>query len=288
MRLISAYLQLFRLDAAVISFATFLVGAELAGGITFLNMITAMCITGFSTNFCYSFNSWADWETDAVNKPGRPIPSGRVSPGWALAYSMFLLSGALSYPFFLTSNGAILGMLMLLPILGLLYSAKPFILKHRPPLSVFVVSAGLTIPIIVGYNMNAGPEAVNLKGFFISLFVFCLSIIPLKDIEDTTGDGDWNLYTRYGSRLPYYALAGLGVNGLLIFMTNVPVLLRIGLLLLFVLTGGCILWHMAHPTQMGRLYRRIIHMVEAGGALFLGWQVLYNKGVLSFSLLGGF
>ena len=287
MRQLQAYLQLFRPDAALISFATFLVGAELAGGLDCGDLVAAFCIMGFSTNFCYSFNSWADWETDAVNKPYRPIPSGRLSPRQALIYSLFLLTVSLVYPFFIAKSGPVLLAYLLLPVLGLSYSGKPFSLKLRPPISVVPVSAGLVIPIIVGYYSNTQSHEPDLRMFFASLFIYCLSVIPLKDIEDKRGDGDWNLYTKYGSRLPFYALAGLAADGALLIVFQAPLLLKAGLLLLFFVTGILIRWHMVRPGQMGYLYRRIIHIVEAGGALFLGWQVLYNQGVIGLSLMGG-
>lgn len=284
---VKAYLQLFRPDAALISFATYLVGAVLANGLDLMDVAAALLITGFSTNFCYSFNSWADWETDAVNKPHRPIPSGRLTPRQALIYSMFLLAASLVYPFFLVRPGWVLFAYLLLPLLGVSYSGKPFSLKLRPPASVFAVSGGLVIPIIVGYYSNVQGAAPDLRAFFLALFVYCLAIIPLKDIEDERGDGDWNLYAKYGARLPYYALAGLLIDAALLSVLPAPPLLKAGLLLLFLLTGLMIRWHMARPDQMGFLYRRNIHIVEAGGALFLGWQVLYNKGVISLSLMGG-
>ncbi|MBI9076199.1 MAG: UbiA family prenyltransferase [Desulfatibacillum sp.] len=287
MRRIFAYLQLFRPDAALISFATFLVGAELAGGIDLSDLLAACCITGFSTNFCYSFNSWADWEADSINKPHRPIPSGKLSPRQALVYSLVLLVLSLVYPFFIANSGPVLFAYLLLPVLGFSYSSKPFSLKLRPPASIFAVSGGLIIPIMVGYYSNISTHGPDLRIFFVSLFIYCLSIIPLKDIEDMRGDGDWNLYTKYGGKLPYYALAGLVANALIILLFPTPFLLRGGLLLLFIFSSVLILWHLAHPDQMSRLYRRIIHIVEMGGALFLGWQVLYNKGIISLSLLGG-
>ena len=284
---VKAYLQLYRADAALISFATFLVGAVLAGGLDLTDVGSAFLIAGFSNNFCYSFNSWADWRTDAINKPHRPIPSGRVSPRQALIYSMFLLAVSLVYPFFLVKPGPVLCAYLLLPLLGFSYSGKPISLKLRPPASVFTVSGGLVIPIIVGYYSNAKQAAPDIRAFFLAIFIYCLALIPLKDIEDKQGDGDWNLYSKYGSKLPIFALAGLGIDAALLLALPAPFLLKCGLLALFLVTGLMIRWHMPRPDQLGFLYRRIIHIVEAGGALFLGWQVLYNKGLIGLSLLGG-
>lgn len=279
MRMISAYLRLFRLDAAVISFATYLVGARLAGGVRGADVLAAALITGISMNFCYSFNSWIDRSVDAINKPERPIPSGQISPRAALAYSLVLFALSLIYPFFLAKPGVALFCFLLLPVLGLMYSARPLALKFRPPLSVVAVSMGLTIPIVAGYFSNA--DDCSLNGFFACLFLYCLSIIPLKDIEDTRGDGKWNLYSKYGKSLPDYALTGLFANVILITVADVPDLLRGGMAVLFSATALCIVWHKAHPKQMGKLYKRIIHIVEASGVVFFAWQVLLNRMALA-------
>ncbi|MDQ3945614.1 MAG: UbiA family prenyltransferase, partial [Actinomycetota bacterium] len=42
-----------------------------------------------------ALNDWADREIDARERPGRPIPSGRVTPGFALALATGLSAGGL-------------------------------------------------------------------------------------------------------------------------------------------------------------------------------------------------
>jgi hypothetical protein len=43
-----------------------------------------------------ALNDWADREIDARERPGRPIPSGRVTPGFALALATGLSAGGLA------------------------------------------------------------------------------------------------------------------------------------------------------------------------------------------------
>jgi 4-hydroxybenzoate polyprenyltransferase len=43
-----------------------------------------------------ALNDWADREVDARERPGRPIPSGRVTPGFALALAAGLSAGGLA------------------------------------------------------------------------------------------------------------------------------------------------------------------------------------------------
>ena len=86
-RSISAYARLFRLDAAMIALFSYLAGAGLAGMVGRRDVIIAGAVTLISTNFIYSLNSWADREIDKIDKPGRPIPSGRIEPKHALIYA---------------------------------------------------------------------------------------------------------------------------------------------------------------------------------------------------------
>ena len=73
-----SYIQLCRVDAALIAFFSYLVGAELAGGTDWYDIVIAIAVTLISTNFIYSFNSWTDRELDRISKPYRPIPSGKI------------------------------------------------------------------------------------------------------------------------------------------------------------------------------------------------------------------
>ncbi|MCF3964273.1 UbiA family prenyltransferase, partial [Streptomyces fuscigenes] len=43
-----------------------------------------------------ALNDWADREEDAAERPGRPIPSGRIGPGAALAAAGVLTAAGLA------------------------------------------------------------------------------------------------------------------------------------------------------------------------------------------------
>ena len=71
-----------------------LVGVVITGGLTSmipLFYLALAFVTGFTmTGSAMAVNDYYDREIDAVNEPGRPIPSGSVKPGEALALSAFL------------------------------------------------------------------------------------------------------------------------------------------------------------------------------------------------------
>jgi 4-hydroxybenzoate polyprenyltransferase len=254
-----AYLKLFRADAAIIGFGGYLAGAHIAKGAALEDFFIALLVTAFSANFCYSFNSWADWRIDRINKPKRPIPAGRVSPEAALRYSLFLLVGSLVFPFFVAQRLPALLLLLAIPVIGFLYSARPFRLKMRPPFSVLAVSVGLVIPFAAGWANNTADT--YMWGFFAALILFTVSLVGLKDIEDTAGDaaaGETNLYLRFGDKLLDGAVFGLALTVLVAAIFYLPGLLRLWIITLCAVEAVLVLMHRFGGWNKNRLYRRVI------------------------------
>ncbi|MBW1989065.1 MAG: UbiA family prenyltransferase [Deltaproteobacteria bacterium] len=275
-----AYLGLFRADAAVIAFFSFLLGAELAGGATWASLASALLVTGFSANFCYVYNAWTDRENDRVNKPGRPIPSGRVTPARARNYAWFLFAGSLAYPFLVAASSEALALYLAIPLLGWAYSSPWPRLKNHPPFSILIVSMGLTIPMVLGHIHIRGAGS---KGwFFFLLFWFASVVVPLKDMGDEAGDlsvGECNLYHRFGSRLVVFSLAGLFAGLAASPFVPAPWMLRAGAGCLFG-AGLCLVGAYYLAGVPRRPYRAAILLVD-----FLavsGWVAAFavNRGLV--------
>ena len=73
-------------------------------------------------------NDWADREVDAINEPGRPIPSGMVPPAWAFAFALALSAFAIWLGSFLGPWG--LGATVVAVIAAWAYSVPPIRLKR--------------------------------------------------------------------------------------------------------------------------------------------------------------
>ena len=61
--------------------------------------------------------------------------------------------------------------------------------------------------------MNGADQ--SLWTVFVALFVYCMCVVPLKDIEDAEGDrafGIRNLHLAWGDKLPLISLAGLTLD----------------------------------------------------------------------------
>jgi len=263
------YLRLCRIDAALIAFFSYLGGATLAGSTELYDVAVAVAVTLISTNFIYSFNSWTDWSIDKINKPYRPIPSGRIKPKKACIYSLVLLGLSVIYPFFVYRSQTTLFLFLLLPFLGLVYSARPVRLKRFPFPAIVTICLGLITPIMLGYFMNTTDNA--LIPFFIVLFLYCLSVVPLKTIEEVEEDkieGVHNLYSKLGNGILIYAICGLLLVLLSIYFFKIPYVLKSCLLVFAISSIGCIVIFAKIRARLRMLYQTIIYLVVVEGIAF--------------------
>ena len=262
-----SYFRLCRIDAALIAFFSYLVGAELAGGTQWSDVVIAIAVTLISTNFIYSFNSWTDRELDRISKPNRPIPSEKIKPFHALIYSIVLLMFSFVYPLFVYKSYLTLSLFFLLPVLGLVYSARPIRLRRYPIPATFTISLGLVTPIMLGYFMKQSDT--DLIPFFAGLFLFCLSVVPLKKIEEVEEDrqtGYNNLYSKWGLLLLIWPLSGLLLELILIFCFDFGNVLKTYLFILTISSIACILLFSMFKNKLYLLYQSIIYIaiIEIG------------------------
>jgi len=263
------YIKLYRWDVALITFLSYLVGSEIAGKMDLKNILIALFVSLISVNFIYSFNSWADWEIDKFNKPERPIPSGRLKPHEAFIYSIIIMIISLIYPFIIYVSYVTLFLFLLFPLLGIVYSLKPVRLKRYFIPATFITSTILVIPIILGYFMNR--TDFSQIPFFISLFLYCLSIIPIKDVEDIKGDIIYNCenwFFKLGEKkLLLLSMGGLTFNLILIFFLKIGLLLKIYLFTFIITSIFVILIFIVFKLNLNLLYRTIIRLVIIEGIM---------------------
>jgi 4-hydroxybenzoate polyprenyltransferase len=87
--------ELVRLPAVLSVPGDVLVGAAASGQVWNLPRTAGMVAASSCLYLAgMALNDYADREVDAVERPGRPIPSGRVSPGFALGLAGALTAGA--------------------------------------------------------------------------------------------------------------------------------------------------------------------------------------------------
>lgn len=192
--------------------AAAIIGLALAGGLdtgtgqaamtsAALISIAVFLVTGAGN----AINDYYDREIDAVNRPQRPIPSGRIPPQSAFLYSIALFIAGCMIAGFVSEL-----CLMLAAFNSLLLFLYARSLKATP-LAGNIAVAFLTGSTFLFGGAAAGPVGLleNRTPFMLS-FLVSMSREIAKDIEDMRGDqkgGARTLPILAGER-PSRALAG--------------------------------------------------------------------------------
>ena len=165
-----------------------------------------------------ALNDWADRSVDALERPERPIPSGAIPPGVALAIALFLMLGGVMWAAAAGPRAGIwMAAVALLAALYDLAGRGPF----RGPLLLGLcragnLGAGLLSPWLVGGDPVLSPVLVGALMCVYGLHVASLS--SLGRLED--GEDDEPL----GSR-PTRFLTAAALTSSLLGLTTVIVLL---------------------------------------------------------------
>lgn len=171
----------------------------------FIAVLTATLLTGMGI---YDLNAYYDREADKINKPNRPIPSGRMTPEHALKFATVLLvSGMLvSVGVSIVLNNYMMVLLWsLFTLIGVAYSVPPVKLKSRHILGNFSFGAFMGVTVFIGMVLQQAPMA-SASGLLVYALLVTLSIaglITMKDFYDTEGDraaGDITLPVKIGKK----------------------------------------------------------------------------------------
>jgi geranylgeranylglycerol-phosphate geranylgeranyltransferase len=200
-------LELIRLRNAIISFIGVYVGGlvfSIGQGTVPANMLTAAISTALILGAGNALNDYFDYEIDLVNRPKRPIPSGRITRSdtlmLSLALFLFGLAAAKSINTYCLAIAAVNTVML---IIYARYSKRMLLISNLCisylVASVFIYGAAATY---------APTTRISLTGLQLTLiltlcsFLINLSREIIKDIEDI--DGDRGAYSttipiRYGT-----------------------------------------------------------------------------------------
>jgi geranylgeranylglycerol-phosphate geranylgeranyltransferase len=183
----AAFFRLMRpVNCLMVGFAI-IVGVVMGGGASLfgqpLELLFAF-LTGFSlTGSAMAINDFYDREIDAVNEPGRPIPSGAVKPGEALGASILLSAVGLAASWGTGTETLAIAVLAWLTMV--VYSTVG---KRTGLPGNLMVSACIALPFIYGGAMVGG-DALGPSLLFSSIAVLtCMGREVTKGIVDVEGD----------------------------------------------------------------------------------------------------
>jgi len=258
MKRLKAYIQLTRPLNLAIAFLSIFIGGFVTGTI---HPVIKLLLASFSGVFiaagANSINDYFDVAIDRINRPQRPLPSGRIAPKQAQRFSIILFGAGVFVSLFIHCAGFFIALGS--AILLYLYSDR---LKRT------VLWGNITVAFVSGLAFVYGGLAVGrlaqaaVVGVFA--FFFHLGREIIKDVEDMEGDRSQGVHTlpvRYGIKTAVgWATA---VLVLLMGITPIPYVLKmfslvyflivlagVDLFLLYVLLS---MWHTPEPRNLGRL-----------------------------------
>ena len=235
-------------------------------------------IFGFASVFLISasilvLNDYFDVETDKINAPSRPIPSGFVSPFEALSFSLFLLFAGILTSYLI--NITVFSITLVLAVIGFLYNR--YFKKSGLPGNLMVsLSVGMTF-------IYGGASVVLPTNKFVLFFGLIAALIDLgeeiaADAMDIKGD---KLINSNSLAIKFGKLAALktsvSIFFLVILLSLIPFILN-WFQIIFLVPIGIMDLSIAYPAlrllksenELGRkLIRRIYLGAISGIIIFI-------------------
>jgi geranylgeranylglycerol-phosphate geranylgeranyltransferase len=163
--------------------AAAIIGQAIAGDpdiwATVLIFLTVFLITGAGN----AVNDYYDREIDAINRPKRPIPSGRMSAQTALCYSLSLFAA-----------GCLFASMVNLICLAVAAFNCVLLFLYARSLKAMPLAGNVCVAFLTGSAFLFGGAASGATGLFANRVTFLLSFLIsmsreiAKDIEDMAGD----------------------------------------------------------------------------------------------------
>ena len=197
----NAYLEIIRPGNAVMAVIAVLLVMLISGNFS-LNAFLACVVVFMVIGGGNAINDYFDHKIDAINKPNRPIPSGRISLNIVKTYSIALFVVGTLIAFLI---GLLPGLIALFTSIVLILYA--YNLKKMPIIGNMVVSFFITLTFVFG-AVVVGEPLLSILGF--SPFFITMMREIVKDMEDMEGDkkeGARTLPILYGLKLSSAAAA---------------------------------------------------------------------------------
>jgi geranylgeranylglycerol-phosphate geranylgeranyltransferase len=203
------YLRLMRpVNCFMMGFAV-IVGAVISKQ-SFEDILFSNLVYGFITGFALAaasmgINDFCDKDIDAINEPGRPIPSGLIKPEEALVFASVLTAIGFVGAFLTnTANALATSLCFMTAIISWMISvAYATVGKRTGLLGNFLVSACVGIPFIYGSLAVTNTIELNVLIFASMAFLSNTGREITKGIVDAQGDRIRNIQTlavRYGEK----------------------------------------------------------------------------------------
>ena len=190
------YLEIIRPGNAILALISILLMAFISGIFT-IPVLIACIIVFMVTGYGNVINDYFDHRIDAINKPERPIPSGRIS-----------LRNAKYYALILASLGNILAFLFLGILPELIVLTSTFLMfYYAHTLKKKLLIGNFLISFLTGLSFVFGGIVVGatITSIYLGFYAFLTTMMReiVKDMEDVKGDkleGAHTLPITYGMK----------------------------------------------------------------------------------------
>ena len=189
------YIEILRPGNAIMGAITIVLIAIIDHSIS-IALLLAMLAVFFETAAGNVINDYFDYNIDLINKPERPLPSGRISrkTGRNYGYLLFILGTVCGFLIsYLTNNWIPFIIVLIADVILYLYAYK---LKATP------LIGNLTVGFMTGFGFVFGGFTINTPSIittsiFLGFFAFVMTTARelVKDIEDMEGDKSENAKT---------------------------------------------------------------------------------------------
>lgn len=165
-----------------------------------------------------AINDYCDYNIDRINRPQRPLPSGRIRRTDALIFAIVLTVIGISLGTLINRNATGIAILVSVAL-----ASYAFYLKRTPFVGNLVVSGltGLTF-IAGGVAIDSG-QGTLIPAIFAFLFTTAREIV--KDLEDTEGDRKNNAKTLATLNPKIAVRIAIGFMASVILFSPIPYLL---------------------------------------------------------------
>jgi len=183
-------IELMRPGNAVAAGVLTFIGAFVAGGLSSPGAVAvAVLATTLATGGGNAINDYFDREIDAINRPGRPIPRGAVSPRGALWFSAALFAAAVGSTLLLPPLAIAIAVVNLLALV-----AYTEFFKGLPGVGNALV-AYLTGSTFLYGGAAVGGDLATVSVLFVLAATATMAREIVKDVEDIDGDREEGLRT---------------------------------------------------------------------------------------------
>jgi len=165
-----------------------------------LELFILALITFIVTSAANIVNDYFDYPSDIINRPNRPIPSGKIAASFALNFSVFLLMISIYLGSFYSKS--ICFIILIASLVSFFYS---------PIFKKIILIKNTTIGFNVSLAFICGSLLYNQfnSAIFVAIFAFIISIYReiVKDIFDCEGDENQKVITvpiKFGKDIAWF------------------------------------------------------------------------------------